>query len=82
MAEKVISQKNYLNQSRNRNVIKGTTITTITNINIPQDMMDMVINASNILYNLTSSVSYISLSLCRHFIIFTPPLLPPSANSS
>jgi hypothetical protein len=68
MAEKVISQKNYLNQSRNRNVIKGTTITTITNVNIPPDMMEMVENAANLLYNLTSSVSYISQSLTTQSI--------------
>jgi hypothetical protein len=63
MAEKIFPQNISLNQFRNRNIINGATITATPNINIPTDMMEMVMNASNILYNLTSSVSQISQSL-------------------
>jgi hypothetical protein len=62
MAEQIISPPRYLNQFKNRNLV-GTTITPVTAINIPPDMMEMVMNASNILYNLTSSVSKIDRSL-------------------
>jgi hypothetical protein len=70
MAEQLNITRRYLNQFRNRNVIKDTTATTttITNINIPPDMMEMVENAANLLYNLTSSVSYISQSLTTQSI--------------
>jgi hypothetical protein len=62
MAEQISTQRRYINQNKNKNLI-GTTITTTTNINIPPDMMEMIGSASAILYNLTSSVSYISQSL-------------------
>ena len=70
MAEQLNITRRYLNQFRNRNVIKDTTATTttITNINIPPDIMEMVENAANLLYNLTSSVSYISQSLTTQSI--------------
>jgi hypothetical protein len=61
MAEQVSTTPRYLNQFKDRNIIKGTTI--ITNMNIPPNMMEMVENAANLLYNLTSSVLYISQSL-------------------
>jgi hypothetical protein len=63
MAEKIFPQNIGLNQFRNRNIINGATITATPTINIPPDMMEMVMNASNVLYNLTSSVSQISQSL-------------------
>ena len=68
MAEQINTTRRYLNQFRNRNIIEGTTITTITTINVPPDMMEMVENAANLLYNLTSSVSYISQSLATQSI--------------
>jgi len=66
MAEQLNITRRYLNQFRNRNIINNTT--TITNIDIPPDMMEMVENAANLLYNLTSSVSYISQSLSTQSI--------------
>jgi hypothetical protein len=67
MAEQITTPRKYLNQNKNRSLV-GTTITTVTNINIPPDMMEMVENAANLLYNLTSSVSYISQSLTTQSI--------------
>jgi len=61
MAEIITAPRRYLNQFKNRNIVEGTTI--ITNMNIPPNMMEMVENAANLLYNLTSSVLYISQSL-------------------
>jgi hypothetical protein len=68
MAEQINTTRRYLNQFKNRNIIEGTTVTTITTINVPPDMMKMVENAANLLYNLTSSVSYISQSLTTQSI--------------
>jgi hypothetical protein len=67
MAEQITTPRRYLNQNKNKN-LAGTTITTITTINIPPDMMKMVENAATLLYNLTSSVSYISQSLTTQSI--------------
>jgi hypothetical protein len=67
MAEQITAPRRYLNQNKNKS-LAGTTITTITNINMPPDVMEMVENAANLLYNLTSSVSYISQSLTTQSI--------------
>jgi len=67
MAEQITAPRRYLNQNKNKS-LAGTTITTITNINVPPDVMEMVENAANLLYNLTSSVSYISQSLTTQSI--------------
>lgn len=64
MAEVITLIPRYLNQFKNKNIV----VTPTTTINIPQDVMNMVINASNILYNLTSSVSQISQSLVTQSI--------------
>ena len=64
MAEVITLIPRYLNQFKNKNIV----VTPTTTINTPQDVMNMVINASNILYNLTSSVSQISQSLVTQSI--------------
>jgi hypothetical protein len=61
MAERITSPSRYFNQFKNRNLV-GTTTTTTT-INMPSEVVKMVTDVSDVLYNLTSSVSKIDKSL-------------------
>jgi hypothetical protein len=63
MAEQILSQKTSFNQFKARNIINSATITSTTDTNISPNVMKMVMDASNVLYNLTSSFSQISQSL-------------------